>query len=360
MTPHDFKAKWSPAAANERQWYQEHFNDLCDLLNHPRPSGANKADLSFTFEYPLTKAAGTKGFADVSLQGHFGWEYKGPGGNLALAYNQLLGYKSALDNPPLLIVSDNQRIRIHPQFPNQPDTAIEVTLEGIASGEGVETLRRVFTDPDSFRTGPEREKVTQTAAARFGQIAQTLHTRGHEPRQIAHFLVQILFCLFAEDTGILPRGLFTKLLTFAAAHPAQFTAQLTSLLESMATGGYFNMETIPWVNGGLFADITVLPLEADELKVLATAAQLDWSAVEPAIFGTLFERSLDPAQRAQLGAHYTGRPDIIRVVEPVVMAPLRRRWEEVRTEAEPLYAKWQATPRGRTSDKAWTDARTRL
>ena len=102
MTAQHFKTKWSQAAANERQWYQEHFTDLCDLVGHPHPSGVNRHDQSFIFEYPLTKTIGGKGFADVWKSGSFGWEYKGPNGNLDAAYNQLLGYKGRMNNPPLL------------------------------------------------------------------------------------------------------------------------------------------------------------------------------------------------------------------------------------------------------------------
>lgn len=117
----------------------------------------------------------------------------------------------------------------------------------------------------------------------------------------------------------------------------------------MATGGFFNMKEVPRFNGGLFAEVNPLPLEAGDLAELAKAAELDWSGVEPAIFGTLFERSLDPSKRAQLGAHYTGRADIERVVEPVVMAPLRRRWDVVRAEADKKKAEWDAatTPQTR-------------
>ena len=109
----------------------------------------------------------------------------------------------------------------------------------------------------------------------------------------------------------------------------------------MRDGGSAGYKRIAHFNGGLFQHIDVVPLTRDELRDLAGAASLDWGSVEPAIFGTLFERSLDPSKRAQLGAHYTGRRDIERVVEPVVMAPLRRRWDEVRAEAEPLQAAWE-------------------
>src|SRR6266545_4088448 len=97
----------------------------------------------------------------------------------------------------------------------------------------------------------------------------------------------------------------------------------------------------PCFKGGLFADEELLALNADELQYLSEAAKLDWSQVEPAIFGTLFERSLDPSKRAQLGLHYTSKDDILLIVEPVLMAPLRREWDEVKAQVEALRPSWE-------------------
>ena len=128
----------------------------------------------------------------------------------------------------------------------------------------------------------------------------------------------------------------------------------------MNSGGRVAYKRIPHVNGGLFATVNVPRLTADEIGLLDETATLDWSSIEPAIFGTLFERSLDPAKRSQLGAHYTGRADIERVVEPVVMAPLRRRWDGVRAEATALLEKRKGTSftpaRGGRSTDSSTDS----
>ena len=221
----------------------------------------------------------------------------------------------------------------------------EIPLDRIDDQQNLAILRFLFTQPEMLE--PERtiDDVTEEAAARFGQIATSLQARGEDPHQTAHFLVQILFCLFAEDVTILPRGLVSDMLAFTAKHPEQFLPAIAQLLSAMESGGYVNYQEIPRVNGGLFRTIQPLELAPAELATLAEAARLDWSSVEPAIFGTLFERSLDPGSRAKLGAHYTGKPDILRVVEPVVMTPLRRRWDEVRAEADTLKAAWDAAPR---------------
>ena len=111
--------------------------------------------------------------------------------------------------------------------------------------------------------------------------------------------------------------------------PAALTAQLRQLFAAMATGGPFGVEDVPRVDGGLFDDDAALELDADGLHILGEVSGLDWAAIEPSVLGTLFERSLDPGKRSQLGAHYTGKEDILLIVEPVLMAPLRRRWQEV-------------------------------
>jgi type II restriction/modification system DNA methylase subunit YeeA len=352
MTPQEFKATWSRESGNERQTYQEHFRDLCALLHQPTPSAANRSDLDYTFERAVTTAIGAQGFADVWKRGFFGWEYKGDKKNLDAAYTQLLSYKDALENPPLLVVSDTKLIRIHTNFTNRAKVTHEIPLSRIDEPDNLATLTLLFTQPELLE--PERtiDDVTKEAAIRFGKIATGLQARGEEPHETAHFLVQVLFCLFAEDVTILPRGLVSEMLAFTAKRPDQFLEAVGQLLAAMESGGFVNYQEIPRVNGGLFREIKPLQLEPGEIATLAEAAKLDWSSVEPAIFGTLFERSLDPSSRAKLGAHYTGKADILRVVEPVVMTPLRRRWDEVRAQADQLKAAWEGTARGKKRDDA--------
>jgi hypothetical protein len=113
MKPHDFIAKWRGASLSERAGAQSHFNDLCRLIGHPTPSEADRAGEWFTFEKGVAKTSGRNGWADVWKRGCFGWEYKGRERDLDAAYSQLLNYAIALENPPLLIVSDSKRIRLH-------------------------------------------------------------------------------------------------------------------------------------------------------------------------------------------------------------------------------------------------------
>jgi len=139
-----------------------------------------------------------------------------------------------------------------------------------------------------------------------------------------------------EDIDLLPTGLFSRLLKNTRHNATAFTAQLRQLFCTMATGGFFGVDAIAHFNGRLFEDDTVLELDDDGLDILARESELRWDSIEPSVFGTLFERSLDPAKRSQLGAHYTSKEDILLIVEPVLMAPLRRRWTEIRAQARAL------------------------
>ena len=148
-----------------------------------------------------------------------------------------------------------------------------------------------------------------------------------------------MFCLFAEDSGLLPRGLVRRLATVAKDNPATFIAGLGELFSKMShEGGLFGADQIQWFNGGLFDGGEVLPLTAVEVALVEQVSRLDWSQVEPAIFGTLFERGLDPSKRSQLGAHYTDRKSILRLIDPVLIEPLRRDLEATKQQVEALTA----------------------
>jgi hypothetical protein len=328
MTPGEFAAKWRGVETGERASAQSHFGDLCRMLGEPTPTDADPTGSWYAFEKGAGKLAGGDGFADVWKRAFFAWEYKGKRKDLRAAYLQLQGYRDALENPPLLVVSDLERIEVRTNFTNLSPVMYTVTLDDLASPDpsrALEILRAVFTDPGALRPTLSRQELTEEAARHFAELAVALQARGNEPAAVAHFLDKLLFCLFAEDAGLLPKGLLSRLATETRSKPDDFGAALGDLFGKMAVGGgMFGAERVQWFNGGLFDSADVLRLTAPEIGTLVDVGKLDWSRIEPAIFGTLFERGLDPAQRAQLGAHYTGRDDIWRLVEPVIIRPLRR------------------------------------
>ena len=339
LTPLEFAERWSRSRLTERSGSQQHFIDLCRMLGQPTPAEADPEGTFYTFEKGVKKSGGQKGgkgFADVWFKGRFAFEYKGKHKDLDAAYSQLQLYREDLENPPLLVVSDMERYEVHTNYTNSVAKVYSFTNEDVPKPETQRILQALFTDPDSLRPGRTPESVTEEVAAKFARIADGLRERGEDPEEAAHFLNKLLFCLFAEDIRLLPRGLFTRLVERSRKRPEQFTRYAQELFMAMAGGGEFALEDVPHFNGGLFAGGEALYLEPKEIDVLLEAARLDWGSVEPAIFGTLFERSMDPSQRTRLGAHYTSREDILTIVEPVLMAPLRREWGTVQKEVEDL------------------------
>jgi hypothetical protein len=334
MTPTDFVEKWRSISVTERSGAQTHFNELCDLLGVEKPLDVDPSGEFYAFERHVSKATGGKGYADVWKRDHFAWEYKGKRKNLQDAYFQLLLYRDDLDNPPLLIVSDIERIELHTNFTGATKQVIVFTLSDLLDAGKRAQLGQAFTNPDAFNPKHHRERITEEATAKIGAIALGLRSRGFPPERVAHFMMQLVFALFAEDAGLLPNLLVSKILEKTGDNPERAQQYLTMLFNAMTQGGEVLLEDVEHFNGGLFDGSEGLPLEAKEISILHEAAKLDWAEVEPAIFGTLFERSLDPGKRGQLGAHYTSREDILRIVEPVVMQPLRERWAGVRAEVE--------------------------
>ena len=343
-----FVDKWRDNARRESD-AREHFIDLCRLVGAPTPNDPGLPAGEYEFEKNAPRTSGGGGRADVWRRGFFGWEYKGAGRDLAAAYRQLLDYREALENPPLLVVSDMDRIEVHTNFTNTRPSVRTLTLDELERdpAEALRLLRAVLLEPEALRPAQSPEEVTREAARRFAEIARSMGERGEAPERVAHFLNRVLFCLFAEDVGLLPRRLVTGLIESRRADPEEFGRGLRELFWRMsdaAAGRYFGNERVSWFNGGLFDGPETLAVTRDELAALHAVALLDWSQVEPSILGTLFERGLDPAKRGQLGAHYTDRAKILQVVEPVVLTPLRRELAAMQARVEALMAGRSPSP----------------
>jgi hypothetical protein len=345
MTPQQFVAKWQKVKLSERSACQQHFLDLCELLGHPKPAEADPEGASFTFERGCRKTDGSKGWADVWKRDFFGWEYKGKHKDLDEAYRQLLLYRESLENPPLLVVCDMDRFEVHTNFTRKAVRVYTFCLANLPDPANLDTLRKVFFDPDALSPDATREKITKDAADRVGELADGMRVRGIPAQRAGHFLMKLVFCMFAERIGLLPDGLFSRLVEANKDNPASLGQRLKTLFAAMAGGGPFGEHDILHFNGGLFADTDVLPLTTPEAATLAQVCKYDWASIEPSIFGTLFERVLDPDKRSQIGAHYTSRKDIETLLAPVLLAPLREEWEEVKRKCEGTLFSGAARPR---------------
>ncbi len=262
MTPRAFVDKWAAASAKESAAAQEHFLDLCRLVGHPTPMEADPEGRTFCFEAGATKQSGGQGWADVWKRGFFAWEYKGQHADLDKAYDQLLQYREALENPPLLVVSDMATIRIHTNFTNTVKQVYELTLEDVLDPAKRRILHDLFFNPEGLRARQTPAQVTERAAEEFGRLAEQLYAYGGaDSTQVAHFLIRLLFCLFAEDAGLLPEALFSKLIEATRGQSKAFQAQLQQLFAAMRDGGWFGYDRILHFNGRLFDDARALELD---------------------------------------------------------------------------------------------------
>ncbi|MEP0316876.1 MAG: class I SAM-dependent DNA methyltransferase [Hyphomonas sp.] len=332
MTPADFIRKWERSELKESASAQSHFVDLCHLLDVETPTDVDAVGDTYCFEKGATKSTGGQGFADVWKKACFGWEYKGPRANLDAAYAQLQRYAVALENPPLLIVSDTKTIVVRTNWTNTVSEVHTIALTDLVHAEKREVLRNCFLNPDALKPRRTRDDLTKEAADEFSALAQRLRDRGHDPEAVAHFVNRLVFCMFAEDVDLLPNKLFQKAMERSHREPERAQKYLSDLFGAMQSGGEFGLDDIPWFNGGLFDSGDALPLDRDDVELAIEAAKLDWSDIDPSILGTLFERGLDPSKRSQLGAHYTDRDKIMMIVRPVIIEPLSIEWETVKAK----------------------------
>ena len=370
ITP--FITRWRASAAAERANYQLFLIELCDLLGVERPgvATADPAADTYVFEKPVPLAHGTTGFIDLYRRGCFileakqgsdggkgeGERKKGRRGTairgtsswdtaLEKARRQAQSYARGLPpaelagggRPPFLIVVDvGNTIELYSEFTRSggnyvpfPDPhSYRLTLDDLRDEATRDLLRAVWTDPLSLDPSRRSARVTRDIAGRLAALAKSLEAR-HDPEQVAHFLMRCLFTMFAEDVRLLPEKAFTELLHDLRRDPAGFKPMVEHLWGTMNSGGFSVIlrHAIPRFNGGLFAEQTALPLDADQIQLLIEAARADWRDVEPAIFGALLERALNPVERHKLGAHYTPRAYVERLVVPTIVEPLRAEWE---------------------------------
>jgi hypothetical protein len=241
-------------------------------------------------------------------------------------------YALALESPPLLIVSDIETIEIHTAFQNAVQDVHRIQLSELVKPGIRQVLRWAFTEPERLRPKRTRTQLTEVAAGRFADLATELRDAGHHPHIVAHFLSKLVFCMFAEDAGVLPGNVFTQLVEHAVERPTDAEAMLKQLFTAMRSGGAFGITRIEWFNGGLYDDEVTLPMTLGQLRTLRDLARMMWDQLEPSIFGTLFERGLDPDKRSQLGAHYTDAASIMRLVNPTIVEPLLEEWATVKLE----------------------------
>jgi hypothetical protein len=385
-----FIDRWKNSGAAERANYQLFLSELCDVLGVPRPDPTTPDDAenayvferSVTFHYPdgststgridlykrgcfvleakqgvekreqevaLSEAGKAKAKAakkGTATRGSALWDEA-----MLKAYGQAEQYARALPasegRPPLLIVVDvGHSIELYSEFtrtggayvPFPDPRSHRLSIDRLNDPTVRETLRLAWIDPQTLDPARRTARVTREIAQSLGQLAQSLEKSGHSPEAVATFLMRALFTMFAEDVELLPKDSFITLLKSLEGHSQQFVPMIEELWGRMKTGGFSTVlrEKIVRFNGGLFENATALPLNDDQFELLIDASKADWRDVEPAIFGTLLERALNPIERHKLGAHYTPRAYVERLVVPTIVEPLRAEWDAVKAAAVTL------------------------
>ncbi|MFT5633374.1 MAG: hypothetical protein ACI9SQ_001089 [Rubritalea sp.] len=395
MEVENFITRWAKCGAAERSNYALFLSELCDLIDVPRPdpSVETNQENAYVIDRAFTRSdkdgKNSTVYLDLYKRNHFVLETKqgssgeaGPGSKLGHGKRGTTAWDKALDKaynqareyirdipadegrPPFLIVCDvGHVIDIYAEFSGTGGTYLRypdpknhrIFLEELRDPKKRELLHNIWTAPHSLDPSKHAAKVTREVADTLAQLAASLEKDKHDPQFIATFLQRILFSLFAEDVGLLPEKSFEKLLETAAKTPQGFVTLITQLWSEMSTGTDFStvlMQKVIHFNGGLFEKPTALPLAAEQIQLLVHAAKQDWKEVEPAIFGTLLERALDPAERHKLGAHYTPRSYVERLIEPTLMQPLRNQWLAAKTAAALLHDKAEtAQPGSKEAEK---------
>lgn len=380
-----FIRRWQACEGGaERANYALFLTELCAIIgvNPPDPAHATSARNDYVFERAVVLPGDEdrRGRIDLYKRGSFVLEAKqsreGPGAKspvdpvlpgllpdevgaaprsrqwdvlMRRAREQAEQYARALPVehgwPPFLIVVDVGRVielfadfsgqgKHYKQFPDR--SRFRITLDDLRREDVRQRLAAIWDAPLSLDPTRHAAAVTRDVATRLASISRLLEERGHEPEGVALFLMRCLFTMFAEHSGLLPAGGFVTLLSDARERPDAFVPWIEDLWHSMDRGGEANILrcAVRRFNGGLFHTADALPLNREEIGELLAAARRDWRDVEPAIFGTLLEQALDPAQRRRLGAHYTPRAYVEQLVTATVMEPLRDAWAQVLSAVE--------------------------
>ena len=287
-------------------------------------------------------------------QKKLGTAKRGTGGwdkSMRAARKQAENYARALPvshgYPPFLLVLDvGNVLEVYADFSGQgknyaqfPDrNSYRLSMDDLRNADIQTRLRKIWQDPQSLNPALISAVVTRDIAKRLAKIAKRLEG-DYDSEVVAHFLMRCLFTMFAEDVGLIPIKSFENLLEELKDTPETFVPMLEALWKAMDKGDFSPAlrTTLRHFNGGLFADCRALPLDGDGIHELWVAAKRDWSDVEPAIFGTLLEQALDPRERGKLGAHYTPRTYVERLVIPTIIEPLRGDWEDVLAHVNDLH-----------------------
>ncbi|MCL2644883.1 MAG: class I SAM-dependent DNA methyltransferase, partial [Betaproteobacteria bacterium] len=380
----DFIARWKASGGSEQANSQPFFVELCDALGLPRPDPARTINEENTYSFerkvyvPRGDGSNERKELDLYRKGSFVLESKQgqdkqvtqfqlPGVTASAAVrrgsrqwedamqrakrqaeNYIRSLPAYEGRPPFLIVADvGYCFDLYAEFSctgglylHFPDArGYRIWLDDLVKPEIQELFRAIWFEPLALDPSRRAARVTEEVAKHLGDLAKLLEADGYHPEKVSQFLMRCIFSMFAEDVGLIPMGSFTDILQESIQQPEMYEHLLRDLWAAMNTGdvSLTLKRKLLRFNGNIFANPEVLPLKREHLGILLAASKADWKEVEPAIFGTLLERALNPKERHKLGAHYTPRAYVERLVIPTVMQTLRKEWDDVQAAASVLF-----------------------
>lgn len=382
-----FIARWRASEGAERASFPSFINEFCALLRieRPQPPTSDAEAVAYRFEYPVKLSGpdgpGTTGRIDLYRKVCFVMEAKqsrlrgqpkeilpagGTGDESTAAPRGRRGADRGLDVmmlnakrqaeqycralpashgwPPFILLCDvghcfefyadfSGQGKNYAQFPDRH--RFRIYLEDLRDPAIRSWIARIWSDPLSLDPSRQAALATRQIAQRLALVSKALERR-HDPEDVALFLMRCVFTMFAEDVRLIPADSFKRLLRECLEAPKSFKPLVEDLWRAMDLGRYSSAvrAELKRFNGRMFAEPQVFALGRDGIAELLAAAEHDWSLVDPAIFGTLLEQALEPAERARLGAHYTPRAYVERLVVETVIGPMRDDWRNVLAAAQ--------------------------
>jgi hypothetical protein len=342
----EFSREWSGETrehAEAKSFWDAFFN----VFGIPRRSVA-------TFEEPVRKLDGQYGFIDLFWKGRLLVEHKSRGQSLERAESLAFGYLQSLANegrhdelPQYIIVTDFDRLALYDLEPEEEKTSNAQRVEIHVADLHRHIKLFGFIPGYKVRSFAKEDPINIRAAEVMAKLHDAMKTGGYEGHALERFLVRVLFCLFAEDTGIFEPGVFAEYIenetrgdgSDLGLHLAQFFQTLDTPQEERQTKLDERLAGLPYVNGGLFAEpLPLATMDGAMRDALLACMRFDWSRISPAVFGSLFQAVMEPAARRRIGAHYTSERDILKLIRALFLDGLRAEFETVKRDRRRLDA----------------------
>jgi SAM-dependent methyltransferase len=326
---------WKSLSGDEKGEAQVFCDRLFRAFGH---AGYKEAGATLEWRVKGNSARKGTGYADLVWKPRLLLEMKRRGEKLDLHFRQAFDYWINLvpNRPRYVVLCNFDEFWIY-DFDKQIDRPVDVVKTSELTKRYLPLIFMLPEKPDPI-FGNDTEAVTKDVAELVAKVFRSLVKRGEDRERAQRFVLQTVVAMFAEDVDLTPRGMVSRLVAdcFKAEKSYDLFGGLFRQMNSSepARGGRY--KDVPYFNGGLFAKVEPIELSLAELHAIGTAAEKDWSMINPAIFGTLFQHSMDAERRHELGAHFTAERDIMKVVGPTIAQPWEQRIRAAKTATDLL------------------------